>query len=730
MVYELDASLVGRWIQCDSCGRKFVAGAQYNTIRTSSSEPLDGSSTSHRNVMSRVFKIICTLLCIATVFGVVAYGAYLYWGDEPRLGRGVEYYENGVYDRAYSILLPLANKGYAKAQLFIGDSYFNGNGVFLDMEEAVKWYRAAAEQGLPEAQYRMCKCCLDGAGVQRDFTNAAKWCRKAAEAGLNEAMYDMGILYLGGTGVAPNAKSAVKWFRKGAERGYPMSLFMLGVCYLEGTGVEKDEDEASKLQNRAIAIWREDASNGNASSILKLARLYRDGYGVELDKEESVRWLRKGVELGNAEAQFELAMCYHNGDGVDQDQEEAAKLMIMASEMSRDPNIQYVMGRYYQEGWGVEKNPIEAVKWYERASKKGLAVAKYYLGMCYLNGEGVQKDVASAEKILEEAALDGNDDAHEKLSQIRKKREAEERRLEREKAEREWEVAAEKAVKNNKIEKIQKIEKVVEERKKRVNDILKGQVQDEVWCGFDAGKITMIDAGMSIAEEQPDNRVSKNLSDNCDMEIIDEALDTIQKEADRLEERLKEFARVKDIYDMKELESRKETCKPCAGTGAVKCARCKGKGAVVVKNKVPCPTCSANNYDDDYDDFSFHAHGDSGRKGQIKKRIRCNACKGSGQIRTKCGYCRGKGRVSVQERGRLSMDKTCENCGGSGRGYPETCSKCHGRGEISVWKDCQTCNGQGVVVNGSKVTCPACEGKGKIKCEHCDGRGFTLRPKQ
>ena len=49
--------------------------------------------------------------------------------------------------------LQLAEQGNADAQYNLGVMYYNGRGVRQDYAEAVKWYRQAAEQGYPQAQY-------------------------------------------------------------------------------------------------------------------------------------------------------------------------------------------------------------------------------------------------------------------------------------------------------------------------------------------------------------------------------------------------------------------------------------------------------------------------------------------------------------------------------------------------------------------------------------------------
>ena len=45
-----------------------------------------------------------------------------------------------------------AEKGDAKAQFNLGNCYFNGWGVSKNMAEAVKWYKKAARQGIPNAK--------------------------------------------------------------------------------------------------------------------------------------------------------------------------------------------------------------------------------------------------------------------------------------------------------------------------------------------------------------------------------------------------------------------------------------------------------------------------------------------------------------------------------------------------------------------------------------------------
>ena len=61
--------------------------------------------------------------------------------------------------------------------------YEAGLGVARDYNEALKWYRASAEQGEPVGQSNLAFMYAHSQGVRRDFREAARWstaasCRK------------------------------------------------------------------------------------------------------------------------------------------------------------------------------------------------------------------------------------------------------------------------------------------------------------------------------------------------------------------------------------------------------------------------------------------------------------------------------------------------------------------------------------------------------------------------
>ena len=72
-----------------------------------------------------------------------------------------------------------------------------------------------------------------------------------------------------------------------------------------------------------------------------------------------------------------------------------------------DPTAQNKLGDMYAEGQGVEKDVVEAVRWYRKAAEQGFSKAQNNLGIMYSNGDGVAKNEVEAAKWCRKAADQG-----------------------------------------------------------------------------------------------------------------------------------------------------------------------------------------------------------------------------------------------------------------------------------------------------------------------------------
>lgn len=72
-----------------------------------------------------------------------------------------------------------------------------------------------------------------------------------------------------------------------------------------------------------------------------------------------------------------------------------------------DPAAQDCVGAMLCEGLGVDKDEIQAFKWYEKSAEQGYAQAQNALGAMYVNGQGVEKDIQAGLRYIVKAAQQG-----------------------------------------------------------------------------------------------------------------------------------------------------------------------------------------------------------------------------------------------------------------------------------------------------------------------------------
>ena len=104
---------------------------------------------------------------------------------------GVKAHDQGRYEAAFALWLPLAEQGRAAAQFNLGALFEKGQGVARDDVSAAQWYLKAAEQGDTEAQYKVAAFYETGTGVPVSVPRARFWYgRVVANAGTDSASLD------------------------------------------------------------------------------------------------------------------------------------------------------------------------------------------------------------------------------------------------------------------------------------------------------------------------------------------------------------------------------------------------------------------------------------------------------------------------------------------------------------------------------------------------------------
>ena len=129
-----------------------------------------------KSILTNIYLFIALTFCTASIS----------WSADFQ--KGMTAYKNGDYATALREWTPLAEQGYAGAQINLGLMYNSGLGVPQDYKTAVKWYTLSAEQGYATAQYNLGVMYGNGQGVPIDYVYAYMWFNLAAASGQKEAI--------------------------------------------------------------------------------------------------------------------------------------------------------------------------------------------------------------------------------------------------------------------------------------------------------------------------------------------------------------------------------------------------------------------------------------------------------------------------------------------------------------------------------------------------------------
>lgn len=150
-----------------------------------------------------------------------------------------------------------------------------------------------AEQGDALSQFQLAVRYSYGDGLPVDKQEAIYWYKKAANE-IPEAQNNLGKMYFNGEGVPINYNTAIYWFKMAGNNGYHPSSAMVAKCYYKGIGVPIDKE-------KAFYWFKIAAEQGNGDSQLAVALMYASD-NISRNKEVILYWLKKAKANGVPEA--------------------------------------------------------------------------------------------------------------------------------------------------------------------------------------------------------------------------------------------------------------------------------------------------------------------------------------------------------------------------------------------------------------------------------------------
>lgn len=239
--------------------------------------------------------------------------------DDPRLHfqLGRIYEASQQFDLAWEAYLKGAEMGLPISMRGIARMAFIGLGRPVEIETALKWYRAAADEGLVTAQWEYALALLSDYVAEKDYETAIKYYEYGAFGGAPEAMRELGRLYEHGQGVPRDYAKAEEWYLKAAERGHVPTMIDLGIFYGYAEGKEPDWEKCRLWFERAL-----DA--GNADAPHNLALLYENGRGVPEDDAKAIELYKVAIDRGSITSLHNLGVLLFATDGPEHDSSAAA----------------------------------------------------------------------------------------------------------------------------------------------------------------------------------------------------------------------------------------------------------------------------------------------------------------------------------------------------------------------------------------------------------------------
>jgi uncharacterized protein len=149
-----------------------------------------------------------------------------------------------------------AELGFAPAEVVLGYLFETGRTTPVNAREACGWYKKAAQQDDPLAQWLAGQLIYVGAVPSRDLNDASTFLQSAADHGDAFGEYLLGKVKLD----RQDYRSAAAWFGKAAKQGLPQAQEQLAKLLRDGQGIAQNEIEAyvwmlvsSDTGNRRVA---------------------------------------------------------------------------------------------------------------------------------------------------------------------------------------------------------------------------------------------------------------------------------------------------------------------------------------------------------------------------------------------------------------------------------------------------------------------------------------------
>ena len=200
----------------------------------------------------------------ASCFALLFVASEIAWAQSADVQRAIDAYNEGDYAAAMAVWEPLANQGNRDAQFAMGVLYYEGHGVNKNLDEALAWFRKAADSEHPTAMFNLGVAYWEGRGLSQNYAQAVDWWERAAESGDVASQYNLGLAYYRGRGAQKDLDQARNWLTQAAEKGHADAQHVLGIIDEQYT---KSQTAASATSDTSAASATNQAGSAEVESV-------------------------------------------------------------------------------------------------------------------------------------------------------------------------------------------------------------------------------------------------------------------------------------------------------------------------------------------------------------------------------------------------------------------------------------------------------------------------------
>ena len=244
-----------------------------------------------------------------------------------------------------------AERGFVPAQQILGRYALLEE---KNPEQALYWFKKAADANDTQAQMYCAAAYLFGVGVKQNSDVARRYYIAAARNGDSIAQYTVAQSFLE-THQSANKTLGLLWLNKSVAQNNPEAQVMLGELYARGTLVNKDVNKARELVGLAIA-------QGYVPAIYQMGEIARLENDLPLAKE----WYTKAANAHYSPAEVALAQLYLQDKSPMYDLHTGFLSMLKAAQ-NGSAEAQQLLSDMYKKGMGTDAEQNLAKEWQQRA---------------------------------------------------------------------------------------------------------------------------------------------------------------------------------------------------------------------------------------------------------------------------------------------------------------------------------------------------------------------------